>query len=190
MGFWFMWVQLSIAMPLEMKHLTGSDSSVGVMFTVSAILSIVLQVPALRLAGRFLAATPTIIAGVISMALGMGLIAVSQSLSAFYVALFFFSLGAVLATPSAETVTAHMADGRARGAYFGVGSLAIAIGGGLGHVIGGTLVDMAATRQTPALPWAFFALVGLVTAIGLTLFYGSRLSRHGQTLAGATSIGD
>ena len=190
MGFWFMWVQLSIAMPLEMKHLTGSDSSVGVMFMVSAILSIVLQVPALRLAGRFLAPTPTIVAGTVSMALGMGLIAVSQSLAVFYGALFFFSLGAVLATPSAETVTAQMADRRARGAYFGVSSLAMAVGGGLGHILGGTLVDVAAARQMPALPWTVFASVGLVTAIGLALFYGSLLSRRRRALAGVASIGD
>ena len=144
MGFWFMWVQLSIAMPLEVRALTGRDSSVGVMFTISAVLAIVLQVPALRLVERHFQPMATIIVGVLVMALGMGVIGLSQSLALFYVALFFFSLGTVLATPNAQTVTAEMADDRARGAYFGFNSLAMAVGGGLGHILGGTLVDFPA----------------------------------------------
>lgn len=190
MGFWFMWVQLSIAMPLEIKHLTGNDSSVGIMFTVSAVLAIVLQVPALRVARRFWRPTPTIIAGMVIMALGMGLVALSNTVVAFYVSLFFFSLGSVLATPSAQTVTAEMADERARGAYFGIGSLAMAVGGGLGHILGGTLVDVAAQRQFIALPWMIFAAVGLVSAAGLAVFYWSRQPGHQRLLGHATASGD
>ncbi|MCL4803495.1 MAG: MFS transporter [Anaerolineae bacterium] len=190
MGYWFMWVQLSIAMPLEIKHLTGRDSSVGIMFTISAVLAVVLQVPALRLAERFLRPTPTIVAGMAVMAAGMGIFALTQSVVAFYLALFFFSLGSVLATPSAQTVTAEMADDRARGAYFGVGSLAIAVGGGLGHIMGGTLVDMAAQRQMPALPWVVFAVVGLMSAIGLWLFYMARQSRPPRRWSHAPASGD
>lgn len=190
MGYWFMWVQLSIAMPLEIKHLTGQDSSVGIMFTISAVLAIILQVPALRLADRFLRPTPTIISGMLSMALGMGVVAMTQSVVAFYLALFFFSLGSVLATPSAQTVTAEMADDRARGAYFGVGSLAMAVGGGLGHIMGGTLVDLAAQRQLPALPWVIFAGVGLASAAGLWLFYTTRQSRSSRQLSHAPASGD
>ena len=174
MGFWFMWVQLSIAMPLEIRALTGQDSSVGVMFTISAVLAIVLQAPALRVTERHLRPTVTIILGVVVMALGMGLIGLGHSLALFYVGLFFFSLGTVLAMPNAQTVTAEMSDERARGAYFGVSSLAMAIGGGLGHIMGGTLVDVAAARGTPALPWLVFAGAGLLSAVGLALFYWSR----------------
>jgi len=50
-------------------------------------------------------------------------------------------------------------------------ALAMAIGGGLGHILGGTLVDMATTRGAPALPWLVFAGVGGATVIGLALFY-------------------
>lgn len=190
MGYWFMWVQLSIAMPLQIKHLTGQDSSVGIMFTVSALLSIILQVPALRLAQRYLKPTPIIIAGMLSMALGMGLVAFTQSVVVFYAALFFFSLGSVLATPSAQTVTAEMADARARGAYFGVGSLAMAVGGGLGHVFGGSLVDLAARQNAPALPWFIFAGVGLASAAGLWVFYTARNARSPRSLSHAHLSGD
>lgn len=190
MGFWFMWVQLSIAMPLQMKHLTGSDASVGIMFTVSAVLSIVLQVPALELAQRFLRPALIIVAGMVCMAFGMALVAAGHGLVLFYVALFFFSLGSVLATPSTQTVTAEMADGRARGAYFGVGSLSLAVGGGLGHFMGGALVDAAARQGMPALPWLVFAGVGFVSAAGLLLFYWSHRKDPVRPLPRAAASGD
>ena len=181
---------MSIAMPLEIKHLTGNDSSVGLMFTVSAALAILLQVPALRLAERFFKPTPTIIVGMLIMALGMGFVALTSSVFAFYVSLFFFSLGSVLATPSAQTVTAEMADARARGAYFGVGSLAMAVGGGLGHILGGTLVDVAARQNTPGLPWVIFAGVGVLSAAGLAVFYWVARSRPPRRLSHAPVAGD
>ncbi len=171
MGFWFMWVQLSIAMPLQIKHMTGSDTSVGIMFTVSAVLSIALQVPALDWAQRFLRPMLIIVVGMFIMAMGMLVVAAGQGLVLFYVAVFLFSLGSVLATPSTQTVIAGMADDRARGAYFGVGALALAVGGGLGHFLGGTLVDVAARQHMAALPWLIFTAVGLVAATGLLIFY-------------------
>ncbi|MBP9501456.1 MAG: MFS transporter [Candidatus Promineofilum sp.] len=190
MGFWFMWVQLSIAMPLQIKHLTGTDTSVGIMFTVSAVLSIVLQVPALDLAQRFMRPMLIIVAGMVFIAFGMALIAAGSGLLLFYVGLFFFSLGSVLATPSTQTVTAQMADDRARGAYFGVGSLSMAVGGGLGHFLGGALIDVAARQQTPALPWLIFAGVGFVSAAGLLVFYWSHRTDPIRPLPRAAVSGD
>lgn len=190
MGFWFMWVQLSIAMPLQIKHLTGTDTSVGIMFTVSAVLSIVLQVPALDLAQRFMRPMLIIVAGMVFIAFGMALIAAGSGLLLFYVGLVFFSLGSVLATPSTQTVTAQMADDRARGAYFGVGSLSMAVGGGLGHFLGGALIDVAARQQMPALPWLIFAGVGFISAAGLLVFYWSHRTDPIRPLPRAAVSGD
>jgi DHA1 family multidrug resistance protein-like MFS transporter len=190
MGFWFMWVQLSIAMPLYVKDLTGDNSSVGVFLTVAAVLAVILQLPAIRLSQRYLRPLTTIVAGVVSMALGLGLVALTNSMPQFYVALLFFALGSVLATPPTQTVTAEMCDDRARGAYFGVSSLALAIGGGLGHILGGSLVDQASKLNLPALPWIVFATVGLATAAGLLAFDWWRGGRRSRRLAHSHAAGD
>lgn len=190
MGFWFMWVQLSIAMPLQIKQLTGLDSSVSVMFTVSAILSILLQVPALNLAQRHLKPQLIITVGMVNMAFGMLLIAAGHGLAMFYVALFFFSVGSILATPSNQTVIAGMADDRARGAYFGFGALAMAFGGGMGHFLGGTLIDVAVSRQMAALPWLIFAAVGLISAAGLLVFHWVHSAKAVRQLERAIAAGD
>ena len=170
-GYWFMWAQLSIAMPLAVKGLTGDDSSVGVMFTISSVLAIGLQVPALKLAQRWLAPFPTLILGVVSVAFSLALVAVVVNLWQFYASLFFFSLGVVWVMPTSETVAAAFANPIARGSYFGVNSLALAVGGSLGHVVGGSMVDWAARLNHPDLPWLMYGAVGFAAAGGLTLFY-------------------
>jgi DHA1 family multidrug resistance protein-like MFS transporter len=185
-----MWVQLSIALPLEAKALTGDNSSVAVMFTVSAVLAILLQIPAIRIADRFLQPMPTIVVGTLLIALGLGSVALVHNLFQLYATLFFFSLGTVLVMPNTQTVTAAMADERARGAYFGVSSLALAFGGGLGHVIGGWLVDTAARIGWSPLPWLVFALVGAASAVGLAAFTWRQTHRLPAIAQAVPAAGD
>lgn len=171
MGFWFMWVQLSIAFPLEMKALTGDSSSVAMLYTVNAVIAIVLQVPVIRLAQRFLEPLPALILGMVLMAAGLGSVVWVDSVWQLYTSMFFYSLGTVLVVPNAQTVAANMTNPAARGAYFGVNSLALAIGGGIGQIAGGSMVDLASEMQLPALPWVVSATVGVATAVGLVYFY-------------------
>lgn len=188
MGFWFMWTQLSIAMPLEVKALTGSDSSVGVLFTVNAVMAIVLQVPLLRLAQRFLQPMPMIIVGIVSMAFSLGTVALVETVWHLYVSVFFFAAGIVLVMPNAETIAASLANPTARGAYFGVNSLALAVGGGIGHITGGALVDYAVASGAHMLPWVTFGLVGLLTAVAMLQFY--RHNRVRMTPGLALAVAD
>ncbi len=171
MGFWFMWVQISIALPLKAKYLTDSTSSVGLLLLINGIIAIALQVPALKLAQRYLLPLPMIILGVISMAFGLGSVALVQTMGQLYISIFFFALGTVWVTPNAQTIAATMANPKARGAYFGVNSLALAIGGGIGQISGGSMVDLAIVWQMPALPWLVSATVGTAAALGLFTFY-------------------
>ena len=110
MGFWFMWAQLSIALPLQAKSLTGQDSSVGYLFTVNAIIAVLLQVPALRLAQRYLWPLPIMVLGTLSVAFGLGAVAWVQSIGQLYMAVSFFALGTVLVMPTTQTVAATMAS--------------------------------------------------------------------------------
>lgn len=171
MGFWFMWVQISIALPLKAKYLTDSTNSVGMLLLVNGIIAMTLQVPALKLAQRYLLPLPMLILGVMSMAFGLGSVALVHNVIQLYLCIFFFALGTVLVTPNAQTVAATMANPKARGAYFGVNSLALAIGGGIGQITGGTMVDLASAWQFPALPWLVSAIIGTSAAIGLVTFY-------------------
>lgn len=180
MGFWFMWVQLTLSLPLVAERLTGSSDAVGVIYALNAGLTVVFQYPIMRVVERRLRPLTLLILGVAVMALGLGLVAAAESMAALVACVIIFTLGTLLATPTQQSVTAALADERALGSYFGVSSLALALGGSLGNVAGGLLTDAARGIGRPALPWLTFALVGLATAIGMAML-AERLARRRAT---------
>jgi DHA1 family multidrug resistance protein-like MFS transporter len=177
MGFWFMWVQISIALPLVVKAITGDTNTVALLFAVNSVLAIALQVPALRLAQKFFTPLAIVIIGVGLMAIGLGSVGWAKVMPQIYISVFFFALGTVLVMPNSYTVTASLANPAARGAYFGVSSLALALGGGFGHIVGGMLMDWATRFNQPTLPWLTFALIGTASLIGLIRFYTQQRER-------------
>jgi DHA1 family multidrug resistance protein-like MFS transporter len=169
MGYWFMWVQLSISLPLAARTAGGDASTVGFIYAINAGLTILLQYPLLKLASRWLRPMPVLIIGIIMMALGLGAIALVGDVPGLLACVVLFAAGALLASPSQQTVTATLANPAALGSYFGISSLALAFGGGLGNLSGGFLYDIGRQISFPELPWLVFLVVGLGSAGGLTL---------------------
>jgi DHA1 family multidrug resistance protein-like MFS transporter len=102
------------------------------------------------------------------MSLGLGGIALAHGVVALVICVIVFSLGALLIQPTQQTVTAAL------GSYFGVSSLALALGGGLGNFSGGLLYGMGQQYHAPALPWLVFCAVGASAALGLGRMYWLR----------------
>lgn len=169
MGYWFMWVQLTISLPLTARALSGTADSVSWVYSLNALLTLALQVPLLRLVERRLRPLPTLVLGTALMALGLGAVALAPHIGALLACVALFSLGALLAAPSQQTVTADLANPAALGSYFGVSALALAFGGGVGNFSGGLLYGLAQDLGAPALPWLVFCGVGLAAAAGLWL---------------------
>src|SRR5687767_1231434 len=167
MGFWFIWVQLSISLPLAAKEIGGSNDAVGWVYAINAVMSIVLQYPLLRLASRWLGPMPILVLGVTIMAMGLGAIALAGNVWAFLGCVVLYALGALLAMPSQQTVTANLANPAALGSYYGVNSLALAVGGGLGNLCGGLLYDVGRGISFRELPWLIFLIVGLISSLGV-----------------------
>ncbi len=174
MGFWFMAVQLVVALPLQVKALTQSDSSVGVLLTVNALTGLFFQIPLINLAKRYLEPLQMLAAGVLAMAVALGSVALVTSGWQLYGVIIIFALGTVLVLPNLQTVIATMANPQARGAYMGISSLSIAFGGGFGQILGGSMIDFATEMNLPAAPWVVSATVGLMAALGLMAFYMKR----------------
>lgn len=178
-GFWFMWVQLSISLPLAAQRWDAPQiatpfgslpiNGVALVYALNAGLTVVLQYPLLRLAERQLRPLPIVVVGTGLMALGLGLVAAAWSLGMLLGCVALFSLGAMLVQPTQQTVTADMADRAVLGSYFGFNALALAFGGGLGNYMGGWLYDTARAWEAPALPWLVFGGVGCAVAVGLML---------------------
>jgi DHA1 family multidrug resistance protein-like MFS transporter len=161
MGYWFMWVQLSISLPLIAVAVGGTSDAVSWVYMLNAGMSVLLQYPLLRLAERWLRPLPILIVGVLLMAAGLGSVALVRAAPALLLCVALFSVGALLASPSQQTVTAAFANPAAFGSYFGVNALALALGGGLGGK------DLG----LPALPWLIVCAAGLVAGLGMGLLY-------------------
>jgi DHA1 family multidrug resistance protein-like MFS transporter len=168
-GYWFMWVQLSISLPLAAKTVGGDASTVGLIYAINAGLTILLQYPLLKLASKWLRPMSVLIVGIAMMALGLGAIALIRDVPGLLTCVVIFAAGALLASPSQQTVTAALANPAALGSYFGISSLALAFGGGLGNLSGGIFYDIGKQISFPELPWLVFLTVGLGSAGGLTL---------------------
>jgi DHA1 family multidrug resistance protein-like MFS transporter len=103
------------------------------------------------------------------MSLAMGSIALTSTFFALLVCIAVFSIGNLISTANQSTVIAGMAQPDARGAYFGVSAIALAVGGGLGNLIGSALYGASTTNGMPAVPWLVIGGVGAVSTAGLWL---------------------
>ncbi|MGN7916001.1 MFS transporter [Lysobacter sp. 22409] len=169
MPYWFLAVQINISLPLLAQRLTGEVDSVGVMFAVSAGLTVLLQYGLVRWLEQRLSTAQVLVLGVVLMSLAVGAIGFTDGFAGFLLCIGGFAVGAVMTRPTQQTLIAGMADPRALGTFLGVSSLSLAIGGGLGNVAGGWLVDVATARHWPWLPWTVFCAIGLLNALGLSL---------------------
>ncbi|WP_293875049.1 MULTISPECIES: MFS transporter [unclassified Sphingomonas] len=175
MGYWFVSVQINITFPLLVVRLTGSEDGIGVMFALSAAMTILLQYPATRWLELRLATEQILTVGVVLMAVGMLVIAFVGSFPTFLAAVAVFSLGTLLTRPTQQAITAGLADRNALGTFLGFNSLALAIGGGMGNFLGGWMFDTAGRMATPMLPWLVFAIVALFTSLALRALLGRRM---------------
>ena len=167
MGYWFMWVQLTISLPLAATAIAGTTAAVSWVYALNAGMSVLFQYPLVRLAERWLRPLPILVLGLAIMAVGLAGVAVAGGVASLLGCVALFSVGSLLATPSQKTVAAELANPAALGSYFGVGALALALGGGVGNVGGGVLYGLGRRWDAPALPWLVFAAVGLGVAAGL-----------------------
>lgn len=166
-GYWFLTAQLGLSVALEARRLSGTTAAVGWVFTLNALMSIVLAYPVARAAERRLRPMVSLALGVALMGAGLGLVAAADGTPALLGCVALFSAGGLLAAPNQQAVTARLANPAALGSYFGVGALAVAVGGGGGNYAGGVLLDASRAAGLPALPWLVFASVGFATALGL-----------------------
>lgn len=167
MGYWFMWVQITISMPLMARAISGTNDAVSWVYALNSGMGIILQYPVLRLAERYLAPSSTLIMGVTIMAIGLISIAFVGQIALMLVSVAIYAIGRLLASPSQQTVAANLSNPAVLGSYFGVSSLALAIGGSLGNVTGGLLYEYGQRLQLPVLPWLVSGSIGILCVIGL-----------------------
>jgi MFS family permease len=171
--FMFLYVQMELTMPLHAKQHFGSWA-VSLLFTANAITVVCLQVPLSTFLARRFAASVTVTLGLVGMALGLLLMALSQSLPVFLAAIVIFTMGEVTIDPRIDAETSDMVPPGTIGTALGILGAMNALGGTLGNMVGGAIYSRAAEAGDAAAYWIWLGVAAVVGAV-LVLVVGSLL---------------
>ncbi|EON3339953.1 multidrug efflux MFS transporter MdtH [Yersinia enterocolitica] len=173
-GYYMLSVQVMLMLPIVVNEIAGSPAAVKWMYAIEAALSLTLLYPIARWSEKRFRLEQRLMFGLLIMTLSLfpvGLITHLQTLLMF---ICFFYMGSIIAEPARETLSASLADSRARGSYMGFSRLGLALGGALGYTGGGWMYDTGRTLEMPELPWFLLGVIGLITLVGLYWQFNQR----------------
>lgn len=116
-------------------------------------------------------ALPTMITGITLGTIGIGILALSTHPFVFIAGIFIFSVGEMTAHPKFISYVGLIAPEDKKALYLGYSFLYGVIGSGIGGLLGSQLyVRFIDNMKNPTLLWLVFAMIGVVTIIGLLLY--------------------
>lgn len=166
-GYYMLAVQVMLMMPIVVNEIAGSPAAVKWMYAIEAALSLSLLYPLARWGEKHFRLEQRLMAGLLLMTLSLLPIGLATSLQGVFTLICCFYLGSIIAEPARETLSASLADPRARGSYMGFSRLGLALGGALGYTGGGWMYDTGRAMNMPELPWLLLRAVGFATLLAL-----------------------
>ncbi|WP_427178604.1 multidrug efflux MFS transporter MdtH [Enterobacter hormaechei] len=184
-GYYMLAVQVMLMLPIMVNDIAGTPAAVKWMYAIEACLSLTLLYPIARWSERRFRLEHRLMAGLLLMTLSMMPIGLVSSLQQLFMLICTFYIGSIIAEPARETLSASLADARARGSYMGFSRLGLALGGALGYTGGGWLFDAGKALHQPELPWVMLGMVGFMTLIALLWQFSDKRSTRGMLEPGA-----
>lgn len=166
-GYYILWVQVMLMLPLTVTKISGSASYVKWMYAIQACISLTLLYPLARWSEKRFRLDQRLKFGLLLMTLGFIAIAFVSELSLLFLLIALFYLGAIIAEPARETLSTMLANPRAKGSYMGFSRLGLAVGGFIGYTGAGWLYDIALQIDFPRLPWYILTSIGIITLLYL-----------------------
>lgn len=166
-GYYMLGVQVMLMLPIMVNDVAGSPAAVKWMYAIEAGLSLTLLYPIARWSEKRFRLEHRLMAGLLLMSVSLLPVGMVSSLQQLFMLICTFYIGTIIAEPARETLSAELADPRARGSYMGFSRLGLAIGGALGYAGGGWLFDAGKAFNQPELPWVMLALIGVITFFAL-----------------------
>ena len=184
-GYYMLTVQVMLMLPIMVNDIAGTPAAVKWMYAIEACLSLTLLYPIARWSERRFRLEHRLMAGLLLMTLSMMPIGLVSSLQQLFMLICTFYIGSIIAEPARETLSASLAEARARGSYMGFSRLGLALGGALGYTGGGWLFDAGKALHQPELPWVMLGMVGFMTLIALWWQFSDKRSTRGMLEPGA-----
>ncbi|KPD02896.1 multidrug efflux MFS transporter MdtH [Moellerella wisconsensis] len=162
-GYFILSVQVMLMFPIIINELAGTPTAVKWMYAIEATISLSLLYPIARWSEKYFRLEQRVMAGLFLMSISMFPIGLTHSLPLLFGLISLFYLGMIIAEPARETLSASLADPRARGSYMGFSRLGLALGGAVGYTGGGWLYDIGHQYHMPHLPWFLLGAIGFIT---------------------------
>lgn len=166
-GYYMLGVQVMLMLPIMVNDIAGDPRAVKWMYALEATIALSLLYPVARWSEKRLRLEQRLMIGLSLMSVSLLPIGFSTSLTQLLSLICLFFFGTIIAEPARETLSASLADARARGSYMGFSRLGLAIGGAVGYVGGGWLYDLGKSMQQPELPWFCLGMAGGLTLLTL-----------------------
>ncbi|EKN6070749.1 multidrug transporter MdtH [Yersinia enterocolitica] len=173
-GYYMLSVQVMLMLPIVVNEIAGSPAAVKWMYAIEAALSLTLLYPIARWSEKRFRLEQRLMFGLLIMTLSLFPVGLITHLQTLFMFICFFYMGSIIAEPARETLSASLADSRARGSYMGFSRLGLALGGALGYTGGGWMYDTGRTLEMPKLPWFLLGVIGLITLVGLYWQFNQR----------------
>ncbi len=143
-----------------------SESQIGFLMAVNAMMVIFFQVLVTRITKRF-SPLPVLMVGALFYAVGIGAISLGSTAWQFAICMAVLTIGELIVSPTSTSLTANLAPPEMRGRYMSFYWLAWSISHGAGPLVGGLIYDQIAPR-TMWLGGAAWCVLGALVFLGLT----------------------
>ena len=173
-GYYMLAVQVMLMLPIMVNDVAGSPTPVKWMYAIEACLSLTLLYPIARWSEKRFRLEQRLMFGLVVMSFSLFPMGMVGSLQQLFTLICTFYIGSIIAEPARETLSAQLADARARGSYMGFSRLGLAFGGALGYAGGGWLFDAGKAVRQPELPWMMLGVIGLITSLALLWQFAPR----------------
>ncbi|GHJ57595.1 MFS transporter [Nocardioides sp. OK12] len=161
-GTWVLVSQLYLAVPVLARDVLPSSVGLGAVYSLAAVVMVVVMLPMTRAADRWLAPRQSLALATLGLAAGLVVMGLWQSAVGLSVGVVVFTLGQVLFSPIMNSEVSRYADPSSVASYFGVHGLALAIGGVVGNLGGGFMYGRLGGTDAAAVPWLVLGGWGLV----------------------------
>jgi MFS family permease len=174
--------QIYLGLPLEVKHVTGGQAGVVMIYAISAVLALAGQVrltdwcrsrwsPGQAIAGGLALMGLAFVPPALEPEGGPGLLRLAPVL----VSTVLLAIGTMMVFPFEMAMITNLAGNRLIGTYYGLYNLLSGVGILLGNLASGGSLDIARSAGLPALPWLVLFAAGAASAMAVRM-----LDRRGR----------
>ena len=156
--------QLNLAIPVRIKAVDPKYMNVGIIYTVSAIIGVALQMPVVRFIKNNISNYTALAVSTLLYAGGLFVMGLIPTIWSIYLGTMIFTFGKIIYQPIKNMAVADYAEEGKISSYFGFQGLALALGSFVGNVAGGYMYDISETPAFKYLPWIVWMALGIAVA--------------------------